>query len=345
MSENNFQLDPSEEDGISLEASAWVAKHDEGLSAAEQDAFFEWLAADPRHREVYNERLAFWEQMNGLADWRPQHSVAPNPDLLAFRARPAARFTGFAWASAFVAVIAIAFLLFGQFKSLEEHTSRVIAFGGATSYENHVLDDGSIVELNEGAELSVQYSQDERLVFLHSGEAHFMVAKDVDRPFRVRAQSAVVEATGTAFNVRLEGNGIEVLVTEGKVVVDDLANEQLNSEPKKSALPLVAGQISVLRSYENSRGWEVDRISNDLVFERLSWKAEMLDFTDASLGDIVADFNRRNRVKIEIVDRALMERKLTASVRSNNIEGFIELLEIGLDINVERPSEYRILIE
>ena len=29
-------------------AAEWLTKHDRGLTAAEQDEFFQWLAADPR---------------------------------------------------------------------------------------------------------------------------------------------------------------------------------------------------------------------------------------------------------------------------------------------------------
>ena len=85
MKEDEFESNPPNEDRISLEASAWIAKRDEGFSPEDQDAFFEWLALDPEHREIYNDRLGFWENLNQLADWRPEHSVEPNPDLLACR--------------------------------------------------------------------------------------------------------------------------------------------------------------------------------------------------------------------------------------------------------------------
>ena len=54
---------------IKQEASDWVAKHDCGLSAEEQDAFFEWLAENPAHSEAYSRRQIVWKEMNVLADW------------------------------------------------------------------------------------------------------------------------------------------------------------------------------------------------------------------------------------------------------------------------------------
>ena len=54
-SEENKNFE-SEAYRISLEATAWIAKRDEGFTAADQDAFFEWLAADPKHKEMYHRR-------------------------------------------------------------------------------------------------------------------------------------------------------------------------------------------------------------------------------------------------------------------------------------------------
>jgi transmembrane sensor len=53
-----------------------------------------------------------------------------------------------------------------------------------------------------------------------SGEAHFFVEKDPQRPFVVNAAGIDVRAVGTAFNVRIDPAAVEVLVTEGRVRVD-----------------------------------------------------------------------------------------------------------------------------
>ena len=83
----------------------------------------------------------------------------------------------------------------------------------ALKYQIHRLHDGSIVELNKGAQISIRYSGDERRVDLLSGEAYFEVAKNPDRPFIVSARGIDVKAVGTAFNVRLHNDSLEVLVT------------------------------------------------------------------------------------------------------------------------------------
>ena len=39
-------------DPVAQAAAAWMLRHDRGLTAAEQDEFSQWLAADPRPRST-----------------------------------------------------------------------------------------------------------------------------------------------------------------------------------------------------------------------------------------------------------------------------------------------------
>jgi len=346
VSEEEFERSLSDEDRISLEASSWIAKRDEGFTAKDQDAFFEWLAEDPMHKQVYADRLSFWEEMNGLADWRPEHSIEPNPDLLA--SRMSSRWKDRAKVLvAFAAAFAVSAIIFNIWIHEDKNEARVLAFGGAESYENHLLDDGTIIELNRGAEVSVQYSREKRLVFLHSGEAHFMVAKDSGRPFQVRAGDALVEATGTAFNVALASEGIEILVTEGRVLLDPSPFHETDEELGALAnvvQELVAGQYSMLMRSDVLTAPEISSASIDEIEERLAWKAEDLDFTATPLSSVADEFNRRNRIKIEIGDSEIRDLEITAKLRSNNLDGFVALLEVAMDVAADRSDENRIIL-
>jgi ferric-dicitrate binding protein FerR (iron transport regulator) len=90
--------------------------------------------------------------------------------------------------------------------------------------KNHIkLDDGTVIDLNEGSTLS--YSVDfgaakERVVELE-GEAFFDVVHDPARPFKVKAGDVTTTVLGTAFDVRAYGdqNDIVVTVARGKVAV------------------------------------------------------------------------------------------------------------------------------
>jgi transmembrane sensor len=190
----------SEEDRIEKEAADWVAYFDRGLTAREQDAFFEWLAENPRHGEVFAQDQEQWQEFNLLDQWCPEYSKEANPDLL-----KKAFHVSF-WKSKTSLYVAAAILLIGLFTPLLLHLdlrneSKFLAEGDfAPSYERHVLEDGSTVELNVGAQVEVFFTENERRVKLTAGEAHFSVTKNPERPFIVDVKGAEVRAIGTAFD-------------------------------------------------------------------------------------------------------------------------------------------------
>ena len=81
MNEDNPR--PTGMNRVYQEAADWVVLHDKGLTAEQQDAFFQWLAENSRHGEAFADTRQSWSDFNLLAQWRPEHSDEPNPDLLA----------------------------------------------------------------------------------------------------------------------------------------------------------------------------------------------------------------------------------------------------------------------
>ena len=53
--------------------------------------------------------------------------------------------------------------------------------------------------------------------------------------------------------------------------------------------------------------------------------------------DRAAEFNRRNPVRIKIADAALCARRLSATLRSDNVEGFVRMLEADFGVAATRP--------
>jgi transmembrane sensor len=152
------------------------------------------------------------------------HGAKPNRDLLAptpsgavsrWRRR-AAWFIPGALAAAAAVVLGV---FLARTEKPSDATAMAIAAGQIGLIERRTLEDGSIVELNRGAELRVSFSTGERHIELSRGEAHFQVAKDPNRPFTVRAGTVTVRAIGTAFNVQRRTASVDVLVTEGTVDV------------------------------------------------------------------------------------------------------------------------------
>ena len=91
--------------------------------------------------------------------------------------------------------------------------------------QSHTLADGSVIYLNTNSQVRVDYSKEQRTIYLLQGEAYFGVTKQPGRPFRVYAGRGRVEAVGTAFTVYLRDGDIDVAVSEGVVALGALANK------------------------------------------------------------------------------------------------------------------------
>jgi len=337
-------LDPAVESA----AAEWLVRHDRGLTPRQQDEFLQWLAASPAHRESFNRHRRMWGDFNALAQWRPEHSAVPNPDLLARpqRARLARWWAPVALAAAAAVALAI------WWSPAERWRSTQTLSLAAASYRQETLSDGSVLDLNRGAHVVVQFSPAERRVLLAEGEAQFTVAKNPTRPFVVRAGGVDVRAVGTAFNVKLAGPHLEVLVTEGTIRVSQLAPppspgakaEAPAGAPAEVLATVSAGERTVVGLAEVMAPPVVVAVSKEEVAQILDWQPRLLDFNSEPLVEAVAVFNRRNSARLVIGDEALRTVPIVASIRSDNVDGFVRLLEATMGIRAERRPDGEIVL-
>lgn len=347
MSDSSYIPEKTEQ--IAQEAAAWVLRSDRGLTGAEQDEFSSWLAADPRHGEQLARHRRHWNRLDRLAQWRPEHGDLPNPDLLApppAHRQRAWRFVALPLAAA--AAIALAFW-WGQpdRAAAAGRPTAIATVTPADSSAPRVLEDGSIVDLNRGATLTTRYSPVERRVILEHGEAHFAVTKDPRRPFIVQAGGVAVRAVGTAFNVRIDAAAVEILVTEGRVQLSSLPGNPGAADAPAPASPppvLEARQRAVVLRGAAPPPPQIDTLTRGEIERVLAWQHRLLDFNATPLREIVAEFNRRNVVQLVVTDAELASVRISAAFRSDNIEGFVSLLEAGFSARAERRSETEIVL-
>lgn len=329
-------------------AAAWVIRLERGLTPEEQDRLSEWLAADPRHRLALARMRAHWARLAPLAQWRPEHSAEPNPDLLAPPPAAARWFRPAlaAVAAAGLAAAALLLLVPGPASApprTGKETPRVVV--REASATRQVLPDGSLAELNHDAALRLDYTAGERRLELLRGEAHFRVVRDPARPFVVVAQGREVRALGTAFNVRLEGARMEVLVTAGSVRLDGGAAPVAAAPGPVPGPTLAAGQRAVVALDEVAAEPRIATLTAGEIERVLAWQHRRLEFTGAPLAEVIAEFNQANELQLALGDPALAGLELSASFRSDNVEGFVRLLEVGFRIRAVRRGDRELLLE
>lgn len=329
-------------------AADWIARRYAGLSAVEEQALARWLAADPRHAAAFSELEATWSALDRLA--LPLAERGPiDPDALAPRPARARRWWRLVPLAAAAAMALVA--LYGTRGYWAPGDSRLseavtTSVGG---FRRIALPDGSIVRVNTDSAIHVAYTPRERRVRLLRGEAHFTVAKSMERPFFVEAGGVSVRAVGTAFNVRLRAADLEVLVTEGKVSIADPAKGEslLDVRAPEQTPLLVAGEGAVLPLPAGAavRRAAVRSVPPPEMERALAWQDKRIEMVSAPLSDFVAEFNRYNRHPIRIVDPALAARRFGGSFRADEPETFIRLLQLRFGLSVERAGETTILHE
>jgi transmembrane sensor len=221
----------------------------------------------------------------------------------------------------------------------------------ASTLDERILPDGSRARLNGSSRIETDFTATERRVRLVDGEAHFVVTKDPARPFLVTAGAVTVRAVGTAFNVRLAAETIEVLVTEGKVQLqqDAAKSERAVAVPAAVAVPgpaLVQGQRAIIARSAPPAATAVPAVAIGEVGKAeieaaLGWQSTRLVFSNTPLDEVVEGFNRYNTHRLTLGDPALRERALTGVFRADNLDGFVRLLKSSIDVKAEQrtPTE------
>ncbi|WP_421706490.1 FecR family protein [Algihabitans sp.] len=211
------------EDETVAAARDWLVRMTSGEPTAEESRRFQaWLAQSPSHRKAYEQERLFWQRLghlkaaSGPHTWAPaSRASAPSTERSA-RGRVSARARRTFAAAGLAAACLSLFLLSGDWLRAAVLADHRTAQGELLSVD---LSDGSTTHLDTDTALAVTFNAAERRIALLRGEALFEVAPDPQRPFRVELAGGVIEAVGTAFVVRHDGDAADIAVLEGQVRV------------------------------------------------------------------------------------------------------------------------------
>ncbi len=341
-----------DEERIELEAAEWLARLDFGMSGEEQDDYIEWMSRDKRHRQAVKRVQWGWQELDRLAGLQTTLEAPVNRDLLGSDdgSTEALRWYRRYWKSVVSAGV-VAALVLGvlSLNLFDGDSERVYAFEPAYELmkrlEQQELADRTKVELNRGAVIKTQFTKNKRLVHLDGGEANFIVAKDPERPFIVSAGGVEVKAIGTVFNVLYVGNTVDVIVSEGKVQLEPVSTGNALKEPFGGSPFLTAGQKATVQLSESQTVLTVETLGQQDLAKALKWQPRMLRFRGASLSEIIQGFNQHNQIQVELGDPELESLVLTSAFWSDNVEGFIRLMESNYGIRASWVDRHVIRLD
>ncbi len=176
------------------------------------------------------------------------------------------------------------------------------------------LSDGTKVWLNSDTRIGFQsqFADNERIVHL-KGEAYFEVAKNKNRPFKVKTSTTEIVVVGTEFNVKSysDDENTTTTLSEGQVQVQDrLCTHTLNP----------GDQLIV----NNNTGEHTKKHVNPELYS--AWTKGIFLFKDERLEDIMKTISRWYGIEVRF-DKAAIGDKLF-SISLNRYEDISSLLEL-----------------
>lgn len=194
------------------------------------------------------------------------------------------------------------------------------------------LSDGSVVFLNANSKLEypAEFSDAGRNVTL-SGEAFFEVQRDTAKQFQIKAAGSLITVLGTSFNVKTTVETVEVVVSTGRVAVED----QTRSGSK---IELTAGEKGTYNKGEKN----VIR-SLDIEADHLFWKDRTLQYEATPLTEVIEQVNRNYGSDVVLADSSTYACPLSTTFQDMELNEILEVIGSTFKLEIDTVDNQIIL--
>jgi len=310
------------------EAVAWLVRvQSDAATVDDWMALTDWLEGSPERQEAFEEAELI---VADLAERRDEISAglrSPADNVISFPAakrKPAAAPRRVWIAGAIAASLAV---MVGGPALWNASQGPLVTYETKPGETRRIdLADGSHITLDGGSKLSVRLGWRARRVEMGLAQASFDVAKDPSRPFLIGVGDQAVRVVGTEFNIRNDGRSVRVTVRRGIVEVAQRDGED------RAPTRLTVGQE--LRHVQGSDTVQVRRVQASDAF---AWSQGQLVADNETLGDIVADLNRRFTTPIRIAPQ-VANRRFSGVIALDDEEAAVRLLATYASLRVDRTA-------
>jgi len=303
------------------EAWRWLLQRQAPDGLHDEPAFERWLAADPRHPQVYAQAEAVWTLSAAPAARLAQEESAALAEYLARMDAPRRtprRRRGPAWSLATAACLLLALWTGGWWQP--EHwlgDLRADYVSAPGEVRELTLADGSQLVLDGDSALAVHFDAQQRQIELLRGAASFKVVRN-GLPFVVRAEAGEARVLGTEFEVRRLPRETYVTVASGQVAVR--AGEGAD-------LPQAVLHAGQRVAFEGGRLGTPEAVDSNAA---LAWRQGWLAFYQAPLGEVLERLGDYYPGRILLLDAELAARRVTVSFPSTDPHAALNSLQAVL---------------
>ena len=242
-------------------------------------------------------------------------------------------------AAAIIVIAGAVFLIKQLGNKADAQTTVASQFGEVKTIR---LADNSEITLNGNSSVSYKNNWNDstapREVWI-KGEAYFNVKhlnKDTThiRPnerFIVHSDNVTIEVLGTTFNVKSRHGKTNVTLITGKIKVDYTATHQ--------SMIMAPGdyiEYGYKKMLVNKKLMKPARVS--------TWRAEEIDFTDATLQEIVETLQDNYGYSINVPDTSLLSLKMEGDISVKDVTDLFDVISTALNVKIEQLPQKNIRI-
>jgi transmembrane sensor len=285
-----------------------------------------WIEADPRHAVAFARAEMAWDAAERLKSGAADVTLPPPETIVSEEdQRRITRNIMIAAGVALLLFIVAAVVTVRTFNGVDRYDTAV------GEMRDIALADGSTLHLNSDSEAEVRFTDNGRKVRIVKGEASFDVAHDPARPFEVEVRSAVIRATGTAFNVRMRHALVELTVTHGSVSVRCPAGKERR---------VGAGNGAVIQQ----RAIALTNLGPGLVDQRTAWREQMVELDGETVEQAASEFNRYRKAPILIGDTRVSALRLGGRFRTTDSQEFLSALQTSLPVRAVKGQDGSVML-
>lgn len=346
------------------QAAAWYVEQQDRPDERRRAAFLAWLRSSPAHVAEY---LAI-VQMHGTGDLKAaaamegvsiaelveqagresavvplrRHNAMFLPASVAARSpRSGARRPVLAWAAACAAALVVACLagLQGQMSGDGDWRGYV---AGTDALRTVQLADGTIVQLDRGSAINVNFDAHRRRIAVIRGNALFDVGKDPARPMLVSVGGHVLQDIGTVFAVKRDTRDDILTVISGRVRVWPESRAWLSRvKTYVTGENLHGDAIADITSGEQIQ-LSVSGVSSVhavAITQATAWLPDDIRFQRMTIGEVARRFNAYSSTPLAIEDARIADMRISGIFHAHNPQAFITFLATLPGVTVVRGSD------
>ena len=225
-------------------------------------------------------------------------------------------------AAVFIMGLILSFAFFGK-----DHSTIYLAENSDKTIE---LPDGSEIILSKDASLSYKrgFNTKERKVEF-SGQAHFDIASNPNKPFIIKANNMIVEVLGTEFDIDATKNSEKYIVNlfSGKVKMYSIDNEGNQQEQ----IILLPGERGIYDNATHRLERKYQASSNNSV----SSEHKILDFNNVTLLTVAESLSEAYDIEIYL-DEKFHNLRITARFENETLESIFNTMAAIFDMQIVR---------